>query len=421
MKNILEMKEKRKGLRDQALAILDKAETENRNMTGEEHEKYEKIDSEIDDLTREISAIEKIQEQLRVAGEAESREVKTPESKLERVSPIATPEYREAYNSFLRYGSAGLTSEERQIIEIGRQSLTGNEARALSAVTGSAGGYTVPQGFFNELETAMKAFGGMRNVARVIPTSSGNDLPMPSMNDTSNMGELVGESAAVGNQDVAFGQIIMKAYKYSSKTVLIPIELLQDSAIDVEAEVKNALAERIYRITNLHYTTGDNTGKPQGIITAATLGKTGANGQTTSVIYDDLIDLEHSVDPAYRKTSSCGYMFHDSTLKALKKLKDSQQRPLWVPGMAVKEPDTINGFRYEINQDMPVMAASAKSIAFGDLSKYIIRDVMDVMIIRIAEKYIESGQVGFLCFYRTDGRMRDAGTNPIKYYQNSAS
>jgi HK97 family phage major capsid protein len=114
-------------------------------------------------------------------------------------------------------------------------------------------------------------------------------------------------------------------------------------------------------------------------------------------------------------------MFADSTLKALKKLKDKQDRPLWLPGLAVKEPDTINGFRYTINEDVPAMAASAKSILFGDMSKYLIRDVMDVMIIRIAEKYIESGQVGFLCFYRTDGRLRDAGTGPIAAYVNSAT
>lgn len=422
MKNILELKEKRKALRDQALEVMNKAETEKRSMSADELEKYENIDADIDNMTREIAAVEKMTEALRTAGETDPERIKEPESQKDtRENPVNTKEYRSAYDSYLRFGAAGLTPEERKIIEAGKQQLNGNEARALSAVTGSAGGYTVPQGFFNELETAMKAFGGMRNISRVIKTASGNDLPMPSVNDTSNMGELVGENTAVTAQDIAFGQIIMKAYKYSSKTVLIPIELLQDSAINVEEEAKNLLAERLYRITNLHYTTGDNTGKPQGIITGATLGKTGTTGQTTSIVYDDLVDLVHSIDPAYRQKETCGFMFNDSTLKALKKLKDGQQRPLWVPGIAEREPDTILGHKYNINQDMPVMAASAKSILFGDMYKYIIRDVLDVMIVRISEKYIESGQIGFLCFYRTDGRMRDAGGNPIKYYQNSAT
>lgn len=417
MKNILEIKEQRKKLREQALEVLNKADAEKRSMSAAELEQYEKIDAEIDNMTREIAAIEKMTEMQRAAGESEQR-VADEKNTNERSNPVSTKEYREAYASYLRWGAAGLTPEERKIIDTGKQAIG---ERALSAVTGASGGYTVPQGFFNELEIAMKAYGGMRSVARVIKTAAGNDLPMPSLNDTSNMGELVAENTAVTAQDVSFGQIIMKAYKYSSKTVLVPIELLQDSAFNVEEEIKKLLAERLYRITNLHYTTGDNSSKPQGIITGATLGKTGTTGQTTSVMYDDLIDLEHSVDPSYRTSPSCGYMFHDSTLKALKKLKDGQQRPLWMPGVAVKEPDTFNGFTYTINQDMPVMAASAKSIAFGDMSKYIIRDVLDVMIVRISEKYIENGQVGFLCFYRTDGRMRDAGTNPIKYYQNSAT
>lgn len=418
MKDLLKLKEDRKKIREQALEVLNKADNEKRSMTGDELEKYERMDAEIDNLTREIAAVEKMQEQLRLAGELDARKVDEDQSRAIDKNPVNSKEYRNAYDSYLRYGLVGLTPEERKIIDSGKQSIG---ERALSGITGTAGGYTVPQGFFNELEKAMKAYGGMRNVARVIKTTAGNDLPMPSLNDTGNMGELVGENTAVTQQDMAFGQIIMKAYKYSSKTVLIPIELLQDSAINVEEEVKNALAERLYRITNLHYTTGDNSAKPQGIISGATLGKTGTTGQTTSVIYDDLIDLIHSVDPAYRKSKSCGFMFNDSSLKVLKKLKDGQQRPLWVPGVDVKEPDTICGYKYDINQDVASMAASAKSILFGDMSKYLIRDVMDVMIVRISEKYIESGQVGFLCFYRTDGRLRDAGGNPIKYYANSAT
>ncbi len=420
MKNVLELKQERKALRDQAVEILDAADTEKRSMTAEEHAKYEKIDADIDNLTREITAIEKMQDQLRAAGEIDAKKVDEKISD-KRENPMQSAEYREAYTNFLRYGFNGLTPEERSTIDAGRQALNQSETRALSAVTGAAGGYTVPQGFFNELEIALKAYGGMRGAARVIPTATGNDLPMPNLNDTSNMGELVGENLPATNQDIAFTQTIMKAYKYSSKTILIPIELLQDSAINVEGEVKDALVERIGRVTNLHYTTGDNSSKPQGAVTAATLGKTGANGQTTSITFDDLIDLEHSIDPAYRKNPGCGFMFNDSTLKALKKLKDSQGRPLWMPGLIEKEPDTINGYRYTINQDIAPMAAGAKSILFGDMSKYIIRDVMDVMIIRISEKYIEQGQVGFLCFYRTDGRLRDAGMNPIKYYANSAT
>jgi HK97 family phage major capsid protein len=410
MKNVLELKQQRKALRDQAVEILDKTE-----RGGEDWERYNKIDADIDNLTREIEAIEKLTAAQRAGGEIDAQPAAPKGEEKSRQITTASEEYREAYNNYLRFGFQGLNDRERGIVDIGRST----ETRAQSAFTGAAGGYTVPQGFFNELERAMVAMGGMREAARTISTTAGNDLPMPSLNDSNQMGELVAESAAVTGQDLSFGQIIMKAYKYSSKTILIPIELLQDSAINVEAEVRNALADRIFKITNLHFTTGDNAGKPQGAVTGATLGKTGANGQTTSVTYDDLIDLEFAVPKPYRQ--SARYMMNDSTVKALKKLKDSQGRPLWVPGVAVKEPDTINGYAYTVNNDVAAMGANAKSILFGDLSKYIIRNVMDVTLFRISEKYIENGQVGFLAFYRSDGRLRDAGTHPIAYYANSAT
>jgi HK97 family phage major capsid protein len=154
-------------------------------------------------------------------------------------------------------------------------------------------------------------------------------------------------------------------------------------------------------------------------VTASTLGKTGANGQTTSVTYADLVDLMHSVDPAYR--GNAVWMLHDSTLKAIKKLVDSQGRPLWSAGLASGDPDTILGSRFVVNQSMPVMAASAKSILYGDCSKYLIRDVSDIQLVRLNERYGEYHQVGFLAFYRGDGDLLDAGTNPVKHYANSAS
>ncbi|EAR08448.1 phage major capsid protein [Reinekea blandensis] len=133
-----------------------------------------------------------------------------------------------------------------------------------------------------------------------------------------------------------------------------------------------------------------------------------------------MLDLIHFVDPAYR--NNAWFMFHDMTLKALKKLTDpTTKKPLWMPGFDVKEPDTINGYGYTINQHMPKMAASAKSILFGDLSKYLIRDVMQILLFRMTDsKYAEKGQVGFLCWMRAGGGLMDVG-GAVKPYQNAVS
>src|SRR5690606_20919331 len=158
-------------------------------------------------------------------------------------------------------------------------------------------------------------------------------------------------------------------------------------------------------------------GQPTGIVTAATVG---ANADAAAAItFDELIDLEHSVDPAYRQAGRCRFMFHDSTLKAIKKLKDDQNRPLWLPGVAVREPDTVLGYAYSINQQMPVLAAEAKAVLYGDFSRYLIRDVLAVSLSRLTgSKYTEKGQVGFLAFSRHDGNLIDVG-GPVKALQQA--
>jgi HK97 family phage major capsid protein len=192
----------------------------------------------------------------------------------------------------------------------------------------------------------------------------------------------------------------------------------------MEAFIRNRLAQRIGRITNQHFTTGTGTGQPRGVVTAASLGKAGQTGQTTTVIFDDLVDLVHSVDPAYREGGRCMFMMNDASLKVVRKLKDSQGRPIFLPGwdgLAGPMPDTLLGYPVQVNQDVAVMAANAKSILFGDFTYYKIRDVMEVTLFRFDDSaYIKLGQIGFLAWMRSGGNFVDVG-GAVKYYQNSAT
>ena len=150
------------------------------------------------------------------------------------------------------------------------------------------------------------------------------------------------------------------------------------------------------------------------------------NGETTSIVYDDLVNLEHTVDPAYRELPTSKFMFADSTLKILKKLKDSQNRPLWQPALTASfgagAQPTILDHGYVINSDMATMAANANSILFGDMSAYKVRKIAgDVTVLRLVERFAEYLQVGFIGFLRRDGNLIDAGTHPIAVLQNSAT
>ncbi len=321
-------------------------------------------------------------------------------------------DYAQAFSAWCRGGHEVLSSEQRGVLQSGFQTINPDEIRAQGVTTPAAGGYTVPEGFQNNLERAMLAFGGMREAGDPMPTETGNDLPWPTTNDTNQKGELIGENTAHNEQDVAFGQVIFNSYTYSSKIIRVSLQLMQDGAFNLDQLLPDMMGERIARITNEHFTTGTGTAQPNGVVTAASAGHTAAANNAIS--YDDLVELEHSVDPAYRRNPGTRFMFNDSTLKILKKLKDTQGRPLWLPGLAVREPDTILQYPYTINQDVANVGSSAISALFGDLKKYKIRDVRGVTVLRLVERYAEFLQIGFLAFSRHDGELVDAGTNPVK-------
>ena len=291
------------------------------------------------------------------------------------------------------------------------------ESRAQSVGTNSAGGFTVPDEMMRSLEVALLQFGAMRSVATTISTDTGASLPIPTANDTAQVGEIIAENAAINSQDVTFGQLTLDAYKYSSKYVACSVELLQDSSIDVPGFLGRALGERIGRITNQHFTTGTGTGQPNGVVTAATDSSVTA-ASATALTMDELISLKHTVDPAYR--SGARWMFSDATFAAVKKIKDSQNRPLFLPSYIGSEPGTIDGDPYTINQDVADIASSAVSVLYGDFSKYLIRDVRGITFMRLDELLAFNHQVAFLAFARYDGDLLDAGTNPVKYLTQAA-
>ena len=328
-------------------------------------------------------------------------------------SPAAASARSRAFATLLRSGEQALSAEERRAI-----------ANTMSTTTGSEGGFTVQTDVATALVEALKAYGGMREVAQVIRTAAGNPLNYPTTDGTAEVGEIVAENGSATDADPVFGTVSLNPFKYSSKVITVPIELLQDSSVDIEALVMRRLAERIGRITNAHFTTGTGTGQPRGVATAATVGKAGTTGQTLTVTYDDLVDLQHSVNRAYR--GNARWMFADTSLRVIRKLKDLEGRPIFVPGYEVGnpagDPDRLLGAPIVINDDVAAMAANAKSILFGDFNYYLIRDVLDLTILRFTDSaYAKKGQVGFLGWHRSGGNFIDASGGAVKAYQNSAT
>lgn len=292
--------------------------------------------------------------------------------------------------------------------------------RTLSTEIGASGGYThAPDVLVNNLEIAMLAFGGMRQVAEVIRTESGERLQWPTANDTGNTGEQLGESTSIGSStDPTFGATYLNAYKFSSKPIIVPQELIEDSGFDLAGIIGTMLGERLGRITNTRFTTGNGAGQPYGLMSMSTSGKTTAGA--TAILAGELIDLLHSVDPAY-VTMGAGWMMHNTILGAVRQIKDGAGNYIWLPSMMETQPDRILGYPVTINQDMASsVAASQKTVAFGQLSKYKIRTVRAIRLYRLQELYRATDQDGFVAFVREDGVLLDAGTHPVKHLTQHA-
>jgi len=294
-----------------------------------------------------------------------------------------------------------------------------HEYRAMSVGTDADGGYTVPEGFQAELEQTMLAFNGPRRVCRVLRTATGNALPLPTSDDTGNSGALLAENTTIGSSvESTFGVKTLNAYKYSSTPIMISQELLEDSAFNLSSVIAEQLGERLGRITAAHFTTGTGSSQPNGIVTATSAGKTTA--AVAAITAQELIDLEHSIDPAYRDLASVGYMFHDNVLAYLRKLVDGDSRPLWNSGMSAGVPDTLHGRPYTVNQQMSsTITATDKTVLFGAFEKYVIRDVSSVRLYRLEERYRDLDQTGFIAFSRHDGELINTGA--VKHLIQAAS
>lgn len=418
--------EKRGKLITDARAALDEITTNTDESRAAELE--QRHDTIMSDYDKNEVQIERVQRMV----DAEARANEAEEEQRQRQRPISGGEgrgqdggerleYRAVFHKYVTRGADlnELSAEERAVLRAGTQ--TGQEFRAHNTGTNTAGGFTVPTELAAQIIKSMAAWGPMydEDVTTTMNTASGNPIKIPTVDDTTVEAEKHTEGEEInddGGKDVTFGQKSLDAYVYDTEFLRWSMELGQDSIFNFEALLGELLGERLGRIANRQLTVGTGVDNPNGIVTASSLGKTAA--VAAAITSDEIIDLIHSVNPAYRQSPKVRFMFNDLTLAAIRKLKDGEGRYIWTGGdIQNGVPGTLLGYRYSINQSMATIGAGAKPMIFGDFGKYFVRKVGQPVIGVLRERFWpDLGMAGLIRF---DGELGD--TAAVKHLVQAAA
>lgn len=384
---ILELREKRAKAWEAAKAFLDSHRNEKGVLSAEDDASYSRMEQEITDLGKEISRLER--------QEAFEKELSQPVN-----MPLTG---RPAAGSLGKEKTGRASDEYRTNFWDMMRSKTPmpQVVNALQIGTDSEGGYLVPDEYERTLVEALEEENVFRQLAKVVRTSSGDrKIPVVATKGTASW---IDEEGAYLESDDSFGQVSIGAYKVGTM-IKVSEELLNDSVFDLEAYISREFARRIGAKEEEAFFTGDGSGKPLGVLAATGGAETGVTAASaTAITADELIDLFYSLKAPYRRNAV--WVLNDSTIKAIRKLKDNQGQYLWQPSLTAGAPDLLLGKPVRTSAYMPAIAADAKTVAFGDFSYYWIADRQGRSFKRLNELYAATGQVGFLASQRVDGKL----------------
>ncbi len=399
---IIELRNKRAQKLAAAKAFLESNRNAEGFLSAEDDATYSKMEQEITNLGNEIARMERLE-----ALDAElSKPVNTPITEKPSAAPKADVKTGRASDTYKR----AFWAQTRA-----RHDMTPEMRNALQEGVDTEGGYLVPDEFERTLVQGLNENTVIRAHAHVITTSSGlHKIPVVASHGSA---AWIDEEGAYTESDETFGQVQLDAHKVGT-VIKVSEELLNDSAFDLESYIRSEFVRRIGDKEEEAFLTGNGTSKPTGIINATGGGQVGVTAASaTAITADELIDLYFSLKAPYRKNAI--WVLNDTTIKLIRKLKDGNGQYLWQPALRDGDVPTILGRPYYTSAYMPTVAASAKTVIFGDLSYYWIGDRRGVTFKRLNELYAGNGQVGFLASKRLDGKT--VLPEAIKILQQKAS
>lgn len=377
---------------EEAKALLDTAAAEKRELSAEESEKYARIN---DDLNARSATIKQLQDD-------EAREARFVEATRDiKRSETAAPKQ----------------SDAEMIRALARGEVRSFEFEKRDVMTSSTGA-PVPTSFYDQIVEHMVVVGPMLETSTMIRTAGGEALQVPRTSAYSTA-TLTAQGSAFSESDPTFQAFVtLNAYKYGF-LVQVSREMLDDSGVDILGFLAREAGIGIGVAVNTALTTGTDSTMPNGIVTAASSGITGSTGVSGAFTADNLIDLSYSVNSAYRRMPGTGWMFNNTGLAAVRKLKDTTNNYLFQPSLQAGQPDTLLGFPVYENPDVVAPATSAKSVLFGHLPSYYVRMAGGIRFDRSDDFAFANDLVTFRASVRIDGDLPQ--TAAIKYFIGGAS
>ncbi|RAM09524.1 phage major capsid protein [Limosilactobacillus fermentum] len=380
MNKIIELQEKRAKIWKQAKDFLNERQAKSDILSAEDNATYERMEKDVVDLGKEIDRLNK---QVAI-----DNELNQPTTNAIVGAPTLGKE-------------SGAKDQYDQLFwNMMRGNVSANVMNALKEGSDSDGGYLVPDEFENQLIQKLHQENVLRSISHVIQTSSGDHkIPVVASEGTASW---LDEEAAYTESNSSFGQVTLGAHKLGT-LIKVSDELLNDSAFDLTNYISTEFARRLGDSEEEAFLTGNGTGRPTGILNDSNGAKDGVTAAAADAItFDELIDLFYSLKEPYRKNAV--FLMNDSTVKAVRKLKDQNGQYIWQPSVQLGTPDMILNRPVFTSQYMPTLSAGNKIALFGDFSYYWIADRQGRTFKRLNELYAVNGQVGFLGSQRVDAK-----------------
>jgi len=320
-------------------------------------------------------------------------------------SNLGDPDPVNDFYNYIRTGKGKIPEHLNKDAEITVRGKT--YKAALQEGTTTEGGYLVPAG---ELGRIIEQRDEASLVARlgVTPFTTDRDVfNIPTEATAMTKFTIVAEEGAISDaeNEPVFGQAAVTLYAFE-KTVLVSWQLLEDYNSGLEAYLDRGLGRAWAMTENYYSQIGSGSSQPQGVFVGGTAGLT--LDSASAIGAAEVPELLGKLQVPYR--NGAVVIMNRTTAAYLAGLTGNQFQFRQPMANIIKVNGEDLGIGYPVipTEDAAVIAASAKSMLFGNFEFYGWVRNRSLRVQRLVELYAGTGQIGILATFRAGGKVLQA-------------